>query len=123
VVTAPFGDLRLFNGKKQSQHFGVDLDGSTGDPIEAANDGTVVMVRECYASGNTVIVNHGAGLYTLYFHMSHFDVQPGDKVKQGQLLGRVGKTGRVTGPHLHWSGKIDGLYVDAQALMKLDFTP
>jgi len=121
VVTAPYGDLRMFNGKKKSQHYGTDLDGSTGDPIQVANDGVVVMVRECFASGNTVIVNHGGGLLTSYFHMSRFLVKEGDVVKQGQLIGLVGKTGRVTGPHLHWGAHVDGLWVDGQTLMKLDF--
>jgi murein DD-endopeptidase MepM/ murein hydrolase activator NlpD len=120
-ITAHFGDRRSFNGKLRSQHYGTDIDGDTGDPIYAANDGEVVMVRECYSSGNTVILSHGGGLYTTYFHMSHFDVKPGDKVKQGQKLGRVGKTGRVTGPHLHWGVKVDGLWVDGLSLLKLNF--
>jgi murein DD-endopeptidase MepM/ murein hydrolase activator NlpD len=120
-ITAPFGDRRSFNGKLQSQHFGTDLDGETGDSILAANDGEVVMTRECYSSGNTVILHHGGGLYTTYFHMSHFDVKPGQRVQQGQKLGLVGKTGRVTGPHLHWGVKVDGLWVDGLTLLKLDF--
>ncbi len=121
VITAPYGDLRLFNGHKQSQHYGTDLDGRVGEPILAANDGTVVMARECYASGNTVLVHHGADLFTAYFHLSKFEVKPGDKVKQGDLLGKVGKTGRVTGPHLHWGAKIEGLWVDPESLLRLDF--
>jgi murein DD-endopeptidase MepM/ murein hydrolase activator NlpD len=121
LITAPFGDLRMFNGKKKSQHFGTDLDGSTGEPIQAANDGVVVMVRDCFASGNTVIVNHGGGLLSAYFHLSRFLVEEGEQVTRGQVLGLVGKTGRVTGPHLHWSLHADGLYVDGETLMKLDF--
>lgn len=120
-LAAPFGDLRMFNGKRQSQHYGVDIDGDTGDPIYAANDGVVVMVRECFGSGNTVLVHHGAALYTAYFHMSKFDVKNGDVVKQGDQLGLVGKTGRVTGPHLHWGVKIDGRWVDGTTLLQLDF--
>jgi murein DD-endopeptidase MepM/ murein hydrolase activator NlpD len=120
-ITAPYGDRRSFNGKLQSQHFGVDIDGDTGAPIYAANDGQVVMSRDCYSSGNTVILHHGAGLYTTYFHMSRIDVKPGTKVKQGQKLGLVGSTGRVTGPHLHWGVKADGLWVDGLTLLKLDF--
>jgi murein DD-endopeptidase MepM/ murein hydrolase activator NlpD len=120
-ITAPFGDRRSFNGKLQSQHFGTDIDGDTGDPIYAANDGQVVMTRDCYSSGNTVILHHGGGLYTTYFHMSRIDVKPGTTVKQGQKLGLVGKTGRVTGPHLHWGVKVDGLWVDGLTLLKLDF--
>lgn len=120
-ITAPYGDRRSFNGKLQSQHFGTDIDGDTGDPIHAANEGQVVMSRDCYSSGNTVILHHGGGLYTTYFHMSRIDVKPGTKVKQGQKLGLVGKTGRVTGPHLHWGVKVDGLWVDGLTLLKLDF--
>lgn len=120
-VTAPFGDKRTFNGHLQSQHFGMDLDGKTGAPILAANDGTVVMARENYASGNTVLVQHGGGLYTAYFHMSRVDVKPGDSVKRGQRLGLVGATGRVTGPHLHWGVKVDERWVDPETLLKLDF--
>ncbi|RYZ39905.1 MAG: M23 family peptidase [Myxococcaceae bacterium] len=121
VVTAPFGDRRSFNGKLQSQHFGVDLDGDPGAPVVAANDGTVVMARDNYASGNTVLVHHGAGLYTAYFHLSRIDVKSGAKVKQGEGLGLVGSTGRVTGPHLHWGVKADDRWVDGQTLLKLDF--
>lgn len=122
TVTAPFGDRRSFNGKLQTQHFGVDLDGVTGAPVVAANDGTVVMARDNYASGNTVLVHHGAGLYTAYFHLSRIDVKSGAKVKQGDALGLVGSTGRVTGPHLHWGVKADDRWVDGQTLLKLDFT-
>jgi murein DD-endopeptidase MepM/ murein hydrolase activator NlpD len=120
-ITAPYGDRRSFNGKLKSQHFGMDIDGDTGDPIHASNDGVVVMSRDCYSSGGTVILHHGGGLYTSYFHMSAIDVKEGTKVKQGQLLGQVGSTGRVTGPHLHWGVKADGLWVDGGTLLKLDF--
>lgn len=120
-VTAPFGDLRLLNGKKKSQHFGLDLDGDTGAPIAAANDGEVVLVRECFASGNTVIVHHGGRLFTTYFHLTRFAVKPGEPVKRGQLLGTVGKTGRVTGPHLHFGVKLDGRWVNPEALLALDW--
>lgn len=121
VVTAPFGDLRIFNGKRKSQHFGIDLDGRTGDPIHAANAGRVVLVRDCYASGKTVLLYHGADLYTAYFHLSEFRVREGETVPQGALLGLVGKTGRVTGPHLHWGVKVDGRWVNGETLVRLDF--
>lgn len=121
VVTAPFGDLRMFNGKKKSQHFGVDLNGGIGDEAFASNDGKVVMQRECFGSGNTVILFHGLGLYTAYFHLSRFDVKAGQLVKKGQRLGLIGKTGRVTGPHLHWGAKISGRWVDARSVLSLDF--
>jgi murein DD-endopeptidase MepM/ murein hydrolase activator NlpD len=120
-ITAPYGDRRSFNGKLKSQHFGMDIDGDTGDPVFAANDGVVVMTRDCYSAGNTVILHHGGGLYTTYFHLSAITVKEGAKVKLGQKLGLVGKTGRVTGPHLHWGVKADGLWVDGGTLLKLDF--
>ena len=121
VITAEFGDRRTFNGKKVNQHFGLDLDGSTGDEIRAANDGRVVLVRDCYNSGNTVLVEHGAGLITAYFHMSKFLVKVGQEVRRGDLLGLVGKTGRVTGPHLHFGAHIGQLWVNPQALLALPF--
>ncbi|MEN9800322.1 MAG: hypothetical protein RL653_4019 [Pseudomonadota bacterium] len=120
-VTAPFGDRRLFNGQLKSQHMGTDLDGRTGDPIHAANDGVVVLARDCFATGNTVLLHHGVGLYTAYFHLSRLDVAVGQKVKRGELLGGVGATGRVTGAHLHWGVKYDGRYVDGESLLRLDF--
>ncbi len=120
-VSAPFGDLRLFNGKKPSQHSGADVDGDTGDPIFAANAGEVVMVRPCFGSGNTVLIHHGGRLFTAYFHLSEFEVKPGAFVKSGELLGKVGKTGRVTGPHLHFGAKLDGKWVDPESVLRLDF--
>src|SRR6266849_289903 len=121
AVTAHFGDLRLFNGKKEGQHFGTDLHGRTGDPVVASNGGSVVLARRCFASGNTVIVHHGIHLFTAYFHLSKIAVRNGERVKQGQLIGQVGNTGRVTGPHLHWAAKIDGQYVDAESLVRIRF--
>lgn len=118
-ITAPFGDLRTFNGKKQSQHYGMDLDGNTGDPIRASNSGVVVMARENFGAGNTVIVHHGGGLFTSYFHLSRMDVKQGQKVKQNELLGLIGKSGRVTGPHLHFGCKVHGLWVDPASLLEL----
>jgi murein DD-endopeptidase MepM/ murein hydrolase activator NlpD len=122
-LTAPFGDIRLLNGKKQSQHFGIDLDSDIGDPIWAANDGTVVMARDCFASGNTVLIHHGARLFTAYFHLSKFEVKQGQVVTRGQRIGLVGKTGRVTGPHLHWGVKIDGRWANPVSLLALRFDP
>jgi Peptidase family M23 len=122
-ITAPFGDLRLLNGKKQSQHFGADLNGDIGDPIFAANDGEVVMIRNCFASGNTVLLHHGGRLFTSYFHLSKTTVAMGQKVSRGQRLGLVGKTGRVTGPHLHFGCKLDGKWVDPESVLRLEVAP
>jgi murein DD-endopeptidase MepM/ murein hydrolase activator NlpD len=122
-IGAPFGDLRLFNNKTKSQHSGLDIDGETGDPIVAANDGQVVMVRECFGSGGTVLIHHGSRLFTSYFHMSAFSVKEGERVVRGQPLGKVGKTGRVTGPHLHFGAKLDGRWIDPESVLRLDFPP
>lgn len=118
-LTSRFGDRRVFNGKKVSQHYGVDVAGQSGDPVAAANDGLVVLVRDCYASGKSVVLWHGAGLYSVYFHLSGFAVKEGARVRRGEPLGRVGKTGRVTGPHLHWGTKLNGLYVDPESVLRL----
>lgn len=121
LVTSHFGDLRLYNGTKQSQHFGTDLDGRMGDAVAASNDGTVVLARACYASGNTVVIHHGARLFTAYFHLSKIQVPLGKKVARGERIGLVGKTGRVTGPHLHWAARVRDLYVNPESLLKLRF--
>jgi len=120
-VTAHFGDQRLLNGKKKTVHYGLDLDGQVGDPVTASNDGTVVLVRDCYTTGNTILLSHGGGVFTGYFHMSAFKVKRGAKVKRGQLIGLVGKTGRVTGPHLHFLAHVDKLSVNPEALLALPF--
>ncbi len=120
-ITARFGDQRMLNGKKKTVHHGLDLDGQVGDPVTAANDGTVVLVRDCYTSGNTVLLSHGGGVFTGYFHLSAFKVKQGARVKRGELLGLVGKTGRVTGPHLHFLARVDHLYVNPEALLALPF--
>jgi murein DD-endopeptidase MepM/ murein hydrolase activator NlpD len=120
-VTAHFGDQRLLNGKKKTVHYGLDLDGEVGQPVTASNDGTVVLVRDCYTTGNTVLISHGGGIFTGYFHMSAFKVKRGAKVKRGELIGLVGKTGRVTGPHLHFLARVDRQSVNPEALLALVF--
>ena len=116
-----FGDQRIFNGKKESIHYGVDLSAPRGAPVHAANDGVVVLARNAYLSGKSVVLWHGADVFTVYFHMDRIAVRPGAKVKQGDTLGVVGSTGRSTGPHLHWSAKVAGLYVDPESLAGIDF--
>jgi murein DD-endopeptidase MepM/ murein hydrolase activator NlpD len=123
AITGPFGERRTFNGKKQSQHYGTDLAGAVGDPVRAANDGVVVLVRDCFASGKSIAIAHGGGLFSVYFHLSGFDVRPGDRVQRGQVIGQVGATGRATGPHLHFGIKVDGLYADPDSVYRLAFGP
>lgn len=120
-VTGRFGDQRVFNGEKASVHYGVDVTGRRGAPVAAANDGEVVLARDAYLSGKSVVLWHGAGVFTTYFHLDSIAVRPGARVKKGQRLGRVGSTGRSTGPHLHWSARVDGLFVDPESLLGIDF--
>jgi len=97
-----FGKRRILNGQARSPHTGADFPAPTGTLIHATQRGRVVLAEELYFSGNTVIIDHGLGVYSLYGHLSATDVAVGDAVKAGAVIGKVGATGRVTGPHLHW---------------------
>jgi hypothetical protein len=116
-VTAEFGQKRVFNGELQSRHTGLDLRGQVGTPVHAAGRGKVVLAGDFYFSGNGVFLDHGLGVYTGYFHLSEILVSEGDMVETGDLIGRAGATGRVTGPHLHWSLWVDGTGQDAGSLL------
>jgi hypothetical protein len=120
-VTSRFGSGRVFNGRVSSSHLGIDYRGSTGDPIFAANRGVVALVDSFFLAGNVVYVDHGNGIVTGYFHMSQQEVAVGDTVDRGQEIGRVGATGRVTGPHLHWSARFGALTIDPADLLSLKF--
>jgi murein DD-endopeptidase MepM/ murein hydrolase activator NlpD len=120
-LSGRFGDQRLMNGEKQSVHYGTDVTGPRGSPIGAANDGEVVLVRDAYLSGKTVVIAHGGGIFTAYFHLDRIDVPHGARVRRGQRIGRLGSTGRSTGPHLHLGARVDGLFVDAESLLAIDF--
>jgi len=114
-----FGARRVLNGKTQSRHGGVDLVAPAGVPIKAPASGTVRLAEDLYFSGGTVIVDHGGDLFTTYFHMSRIDVKPGDRVHTGDVLGAVGATGRVTGPHLHWGARLGGARINPLGLLEL----
>jgi len=115
-----FGIRRIFNGRLRSRHLGVDFPGRRGDSVIATNRGVVAFVGDLYFSGTTIFLDHGAGLQTVYLHLSRVLVVSGDTVSAGQLIGLVGASGRVTGPHLHWSASYGGVAVDPLSLLKLD---
>ncbi|MFI5227735.1 MAG: M23 family metallopeptidase [Gemmatimonadales bacterium] len=118
-VTSRFGRSRVFNGRVSSSHLGVDYRGALGDPIYAANRGVVALVASFFLAGNVVYIDHGDGILTGYFHMSQPEVAVGDTVERGQEIGKVGATGRVTGPHLHWSARFGALTIDPADLLSL----
>lgn len=120
-TTAPYGTRRTFNGQVKSVHAGWDIDGDVGDEVRCTNDGVVRLARDLYYSGGTLIVDHGAGIYSAYFHLSGYLVKEGQRVKRGQPCARVGASGRVTGPHLHFGAKVGGVYVHPEALLRFDF--
>lgn len=113
-----FGERRVFNGQARAPHSGADLRAPTGTPIHATNRGRVVLAKSLFFTGNTVIVDHGAGIYSLYAHLSRIDVKRGALVESNQLVGLAGATGRVTGPHLHWAIRMQGARVDPFSLLK-----
>jgi murein DD-endopeptidase MepM/ murein hydrolase activator NlpD len=120
-VAPNFGEQRIFNDQPRSPHSGVDISSPFGAPVVASNAGRIVLVSNLYYAGNTVIIDHGLGVFTLYIHLSKFKVERGDVVAKGAIIGEIGATGRVTGPHLHWGVKIQGNRVDPFSLLYLDF--
>ncbi len=119
AISDVFGSQRIFNGKAQREHQGLDFRVPTGTPVAAMNSGTVLLARFLYFEGNCVVIDHGQGLLTLYFHLSEFKVKEGDQVKRGQIVGLSGGTGRATGPHLHVAVRWQGTYLDPARLMQL----
>ena len=112
-ITDPFGVARIFNGKLASYHSGTDFRAKMGTPVRAINDGKVVLAKKRYYAGGSVIIDHGRGIYSCYYHLSRFEVKPGQTVKRGDVIALSGKSGRVTGPHLHLTIKVRGITVDA----------
>lgn len=122
-IRSGFGERRLYNGRLQSRHYGLDLAGDEGAPALASAAGRVALAGDFYYQGNAVYVDHGLGVYTGYFHLSRIDVVEDQEVTAGELIGAVGSTGRVTGPHLHWSAYAGGQSVDPTTLLDLRLPP
>jgi len=116
-ANSAFGTRSIFNGKPRNAHGGADFLSPAGTPIHAPNAGRIVIARNLYYSGNTVIVDHGLGLFSTFAHLSRIDVHEGDVVTSGQAVGLVGATGRVTGPHLHWAVRAGNARVDPLSLL------
>ena len=114
-----FGTRSVFNGQPRSPHGGADFMSPAGTPIHAPNAGRVMLARELYFSGNTVVIDHGLGVFSLLAHLSAIDVHEGDAVAADQVVGRVGATGRVTGAHLHWAVRVSDARVDPLSVLAL----
>lgn len=117
-VTSIYGSRRLFNNSKQTQHLGTDFRAAVGEPIKATNSGKVVVARDLFFTGGTVTIDHGLGIFSIYGHLSKVQVQEGEFVPKGTQIGLAGATGRVTGPHLHWGVKVNGLFIEGESLVK-----
>ena len=119
-ISAVFGARRIINRKNTSLHKGVDIRGREGDEIMASNDGRVVLSEELFFGGNTVILDHGQGVYTIYMHLSKAAVDTGEIVLKGQVIGLVGSSGRSTGPHLHFGVRFGDMNVNPLSLISLE---
>jgi murein DD-endopeptidase MepM/ murein hydrolase activator NlpD len=119
IPAGAFGRKRFLNGQPRNQHSGEDIAAALGTPVKASNAGLVKMVDDHFFSGLGVILDHGLGLYTMYFHLDSAKVKEGERVTRGQIIGAVGKSGRATGPHLHWGAWLNGSRVNPFSLIKL----
>jgi murein DD-endopeptidase MepM/ murein hydrolase activator NlpD len=120
AISDVFGTQRVFNGKTQSSHLGLDFRVPSGTPVDAMNGGTVLLARPLYFEGNCVVLDHGQGLLSIYMHLSEIKVKEGDSVERGQEVALSGGTGRATGPHLHVAIRWQGTYLDPARLMQLN---
>ena len=118
-ATSAFGSRSVFNGQPRSPHSGADFRAAEGTPVTAPNVGAVVLTGDTYFSGGSVILDHGWGLYSYFAHLSEILVDEGDLVEPGQVVGLAGATGRVTGPHLHWTLRLNGARVDPLSLIEI----
>ena len=119
-VSTLFGVRRIMNEKRTSVHRGMDFRGKAGTPVKAVNSGMVVLNDDLFFGGNTLVIDHGMGLFSVYMHLSKINVAKGEKVSKGQMIGAVGMSGRATGPHLHLSVKLHGVSINPESLFKLE---
>lgn len=117
-ITSAFGGRRVFNGQPRAPHKGTDMRCAQGTAVKAVCSGTVLLAENTYFGGKTVYLDHGQGVVSTYSHLSAFDVKAGDRIRKGQVIGRSGATGRVTGPHLHFGFLVQGVAVDAMPLLQ-----
>jgi murein DD-endopeptidase MepM/ murein hydrolase activator NlpD len=118
-ISTKFGLRRVMNGISKNPHSGVDVAADEGQEVHAPNNATVTMVDDLFYSGNSVILDHGQGIFTMFFHLSKVMVKEGQQVKKGEVIALVGSTGRSTGAHLHWGVRVQGARVDPLELFKL----
>ena len=118
-ITSGFGKARLYNEKLKSYHGGTDFRADIGTPLMACNNGKVVLAKERFYAGNSVVRDHGHGIYSCYFHMSRFNVKEGQNINKGDIIGLSGNSGRVTGPHLHFGIRVGGEQVDPLQFIEL----
>ena len=116
IVTSPFGLKSMFNGESRSRHGGTDFRSAVGDPVLSSSNGTVILAGDFYFAGNSVYIDHGQGVVSMYFHLSEILVETGQTVAAGDLIAKSGATGRITGPHLHFGVAVQGVLIDPDAL-------
>lgn len=119
-VNPNFGERRVFNNQPRSPHTGIDISSPQGTPVKASNSGRIVFANDLYYAGNTVIIDHGLGVFSFYCHFSKILAVRGDTIQKGDIIGEVGATGRVTGPHLHWSVRVRNSRIDPFSLLYLN---
>jgi murein DD-endopeptidase MepM/ murein hydrolase activator NlpD len=118
-ANSAFGSRSVFNGQARNPHTGADFLSPSGTPVKAPGGGRVALARDRYYSGGTVVIDHGLGLFSFFAHLSSIDVKPGDVVAAGQVVGKVGATGRVTGAHLHWTVRAGSASIDPLSLLAM----
>ncbi len=122
-ISGRFGSRRVINGQHKNPHSGEDIAAPKGTPVAAMNTGTVRLTHDHFFTGKGVILDHGVGLHSMYFHLSAISVKEGEVVQKGQIIGQVGATGRATGPHLHWGVRLNGSRINPYSLIDLPIKP